>query len=204
MPRLWASAIMGVLERDGRFDSVVHAETAELGLAALHATSADVVVVDARAPDVRPADLTERILKARPESAVLLIAGSADDELRRALLAGARGYVGVDVEVAEFAAGIERVARGEVLISPNDLVGIMQSESEGRIAGSLTPREAEVLVAMSEGVANQDLAARFGISVHTVRNHVQRVIAKLGAHSRLEAVVIASRSGLIRDHQDTR
>ena len=73
----------------------------------------------------------------------------------------------------------------------------LQRESEAR--GSLTPREREVLELVAQGLSNKAIASELSLRLNTVRNHVQNVLNKLGAHSKLEAVAIATRSGLLRD-----
>ena len=83
------------------------------------------------------------------------------------------------------------------MLQPEDLDAILVSPKPAQLAESLTPRESEVLVMMSEGLSNKMIAFRLGISEHTVKFHVQSVMAKLNAGTRTEAVMLGIRQGLI-------
>ncbi|MFL6187046.1 MAG: response regulator transcription factor [Actinomycetes bacterium] len=114
-------------------------------------------------------------------------AARADPSLAGALAAS---------RMAAVIAAVEAVLRGETPISP-DVAGGLVGRRSPSVGGDLTRRETDVLHLVGAGLSNQDIAGELRISVNTVRNHVQRVLAKLDAHSKLEAVAIAARHGLL-------
>jgi DNA-binding NarL/FixJ family response regulator len=127
---------------------------------------------------------------------------TASDEravLLEAMDAGCDGFVTKRQDVGEVLAAVAAVLRGDTPISP-DMVGALLGSRPGPPGGDLTQRESEVLQLIGAGRSNKQTARELGISVHTVRNHVQHILDKLGAHSQLEAVAIASRLGLLRSH----
>jgi two-component system, NarL family, response regulator YdfI len=136
------------------------------------------------------------------ESRVVLLAEPAGPNwLSRALRAGVRGILPPEPDAETFAAGLEAVARGLIVIHPNELHA---PRSAGNAAGDiaefvepLTSREREVLQMLSEGLGNKEIAARLKISEHTVKFHVASILGKLGASTRTEAVSLALRRGLI-------
>jgi two-component system response regulator DevR len=117
-----------------------------------------------------------------------------------ALEAGASGFVTKHKPAAEVTAAIRAAAGGEMLVSSDMLARLLprMHEKGTRSGYDLTARELEVLELLAEGTPNHELAARMGISRNTVRNHVQNLLTKLGVHSRLEAVALATREGLLR------
>ncbi|HMD46295.1 MAG TPA: response regulator transcription factor [Acidimicrobiales bacterium] len=162
--------------------------------------SPDVVVADYQLPDATGAATAASIRAIHPETRVLILTGHDDDRLLAdALEAGCSGFLTKDKAVEELVAAVHHVHAGEVYIPPNMLAGLLpRLNRKNRGLGSdLTPREMEVLRLLGEGASNQAIADRLYLSLHTVRHHVQSVLTKLNAHSKLEAVVIATREGLI-------
>jgi DNA-binding NarL/FixJ family response regulator len=132
---------------------------------------------------------------------VLLTSNADEDVLVSAIEAGASGFVTKHKPAAEVTAAIRAAAGGEMLVSSDMLARLlprMNRTTERKGAYDLTARELEVLELLADGTPNQELAARMGISRNTVRNHVQNLLTKLGVHSRLEAVALATREGLLR------
>lgn len=157
----------------------------------------DVVLMDYRLPDGDGITATRHIHTAQPSTRVVILTASDDATvLADALEAGCSGYVTKDRSVLDMVAAVRAAHRGTWTVSGATLGALLQRAR--RPAVDLTAREAEVLELMGEGLTNAAMAARLDISVNTVRNHVQSLIAKLGAHSKLEAVAIALRDGLIR------
>ncbi len=165
----------------------------------------DVAVVDYWLPDGTGVDAVAAIRVHRPEvSAVFLSADDSDDAVLAALEAGASGYLVKSTSGADVADAVRRAAEGEILMPARQLAALLarrredarrQAERSRRIA-SLTDRERQVLGLMAEGVDNRDMAARLSISYTTVRTHVRHLLQKLGARSKLEAVVKAADWGL--------
>jgi DNA-binding NarL/FixJ family response regulator len=175
--------------------------TGAAAMKALEETNPDVALIDYRLPDTDGVELAQRVRKARPECRVVMVtAEEGEDVLRRAIEAGCSGYLTKERRVEELVLAIRTAHRGETMISPQlltQLLGRLHSDHT-KPGWDLTSREREVLGLLAGGLSNQAIAARLGISLATVRNHVQSVIAKMGAHSKLEAVTAAVRQGIVQ------
>jgi DNA-binding NarL/FixJ family response regulator len=120
-----------------------------------------------------------------------------------ALRLGVRALLRRDAPPAEVLAAVEAAANGLAILDPQDLDALLSSaapapaQAEGESSSALTPRELEVLRMMAEGVANKIIAWKLGISEHTVKFHVASILARRGASSRTEAVMIGIRKGLV-------
>jgi DNA-binding NarL/FixJ family response regulator len=132
---------------------------------------------------------------APPILALLADAGRAAD----ALSAGARGVLLQETDPEVLAAALAAAARGLTVLAPDLMPSPLLAPADDIVAAteSLTPREVEVLSLLAEGLPNKNIASRLGISEHTVKFHVNAVMNKLGAQSRTEAVVRATRLGMI-------
>jgi len=198
---MFAQGLTAVLGADPGIEVVATAGTVEAGCAAARIHSPDVVLMDYELPDGDGAGATERI-KADVPSAQVVMVTSFDDEgvLVRAIEAGCSGFVTKHKAVQEVAAAVRAAYAGEALISPSMLARLLPKlrQNPRGLGMDLTPREIEVLKLLAAGVSNQQIAEELTLSLHTVRNHVQNVIFKLGAHSKLEAVATAVREGIIR------
>jgi len=145
------------------------------------------------------AALTEQMVAQFPETKVIILIDTAAPDLAlRCISAGCSGVVSKTAPVDDVVRAIRRLQGGEVLILPSLLPQIVSElrRSGSRIGDEITPREREVLGYLARGLSLPDIAAAMFISLNTARNHTQHVIEKLGAHSKLEAVVIAMREGL--------
>jgi DNA-binding NarL/FixJ family response regulator len=129
-----------------------------------------------------------------------------DQYVFAALRAGASGFLGKDAEPDDLIDAIRTVHAGESLLSAvalRALIGRFLAEPEpdtgpsAAAVGSLTEREREVLVLVARGLSNDDIAARLMVSPHTVKTHVNRAMAKLGAHGRAQLVIAAYAAGLL-------
>jgi DNA-binding NarL/FixJ family response regulator len=138
-------------------------------------------------------------LQALGQAGAPVLALVADEtRARAALRAGARGVLGRDADAARLLAGLEAVARG--LVALDDLAfEALRPRTPAPLptAETLTPRETEVLQLLSEGLSNRQIGDRLGIGERTAKFHVNSILAKLGAESRTEAVVLAARLGLV-------
>jgi DNA-binding NarL/FixJ family response regulator len=144
--------------------------------------------------------VVRRLREERPTTQiVMLLDDISGASARAAIVAGCLGVISKDRGTADLCNAIRSAARGRAVAAVSDLDGLfgapLVDDSERR--GGLTGRQYEVLQLMAEGCATDDLAARLYVSKNTVRTHVQQVFRKLGARSRLEAVAIARRSGVL-------
>jgi DNA-binding NarL/FixJ family response regulator len=131
-----------------------------------------------------------------------MLTAAGDDErvALRALEAGCSGFLGKARPVDELLASVRAAQAGEALIAPSMLVRLLprlERTYEG-VGTSLSRREVQVLNAMANGSTDKEIADELGIAHNTARTHVQSILRKIGAHSKLEAVVIAVRQGVIR------
>ena len=160
----------------------------------------DVVLLDHRLPDGDGVEAIAGLLAMRPEaSVVVLTATTADHVLVAAIEGGASGFVSKTRGLAEVTSAVRAAAAGESVISPEMLARLLPRlhRREAAPRDQLTDREREVLELLAEGLSNAAIAERLFVSVHTVRNHVANLSTKLGAHSKLEALSIAVREGLL-------
>ncbi|MEU9294981.1 response regulator transcription factor [Streptomyces sp. NPDC048266] len=170
----------------------------------------DVVLMDLRMPRVDGLTATERLraLPGAPE-VVVLTTFHADEQVLRALRAGAAGFVLKDTPPAEIVAAVRRVATGDPVLSPAVTRQLMthvagQPEQPRRAAAAdrlavLAAREREVAVAVGRGLSNAEIAGRLYMSVPTVKAHVSRVLAKLGLDNRVQIALLVHDAGLLDD-----
>ena len=160
----------------------------------------DVVLMDYGLPDGNGAEATTAVKEVRPEAKVVMLTSFADeDTLVAAIEAGCSGFVTKHKAVSELTVAVRLAADGEAVVSPDMLALLLPRLSRTRhgLGHDLTPREMEVLQLLSEGASKDAIGGQLFVSPNTVRNHIQSILSKLGAHSRLEAVAVAAREGLI-------
>jgi len=167
----------------------------------------DVVVMDVRMPDVDGIEAT-RSIAADPElgdvRVLVLTTFELDEYVLEAMRAGASGFIGKGVDAPELREAIRIVARGDALLSPmatRALVARLASAPEQPTdpppeLAELTEREREMVELVATGLSNEEIASRIHLSPLTVKTHVNRAMAKLGARDRAQLVVVAFRSGL--------
>jgi len=195
-----AASLAQVLDHEPDLTVVGSAGTLEKARALLATAAPDVVLLDHRMPDGDGVEAIPELLALRPEaSIVVLTATTADHVLIAAIDGGASGFVSKTRGLDEVTSAVRAAAAGESVISPEMLARLLprlhRREAEPR--DTLTDREREVLQLLAEGLSNAAIAERLVVSVHTVRNHVANLSTKLGAHSKLEALSIAVREGLL-------
>lgn len=161
----------------------------------------DVVLMDARMPDLSGAEATARIVAERPATAVVMVSMFADDEsVFQALRAGARGYVLKGATKAELRRAIDAAAHGEALFDRAVVERFSRYFSASQAGAvpfaDLTSREREVLALIANGLTNNEIARRLNVTGKTARNHVSNVLGKLGVPSRVEAALRAREAGL--------
>ncbi|MGY1634108.1 response regulator [Geodermatophilus sp. SYSU D01186] len=160
----------------------------------------DVVLLDHRLPDGDGVGAIADLHRIRPSARVVVLTASTSDRvLVAAMEAGAAGFIAKTQRLDDVIAGVRAAAQGESVVSAKLLTRLLprlQRRSGGGRA-ELTEREQEILDLLALGLSNADIAQQLTISVHTVRNHVANLSAKLGAHSKLEVLAIAVREGLV-------
>jgi DNA-binding NarL/FixJ family response regulator len=196
---LVVDGLMRLINRRGEMRVVATANSVAHALDAVRILRPDVLLSDDLLDDGDVAALTEQVVAQFPETKVIVLTSAATPDIAlRAIAAGCSGVVAKTTTVDDVVRALRRVHQGEVVIPDSLLPEIVSGlrRSGRRIGDEITPREREVLGHLARGLSLPDIATAMFISVNTARNHTQRVIEKLGAHSKLEAVVIAMREGL--------
>ena len=197
-----AASLAQVLDLEPDMISVGVANSLEQARAMMRSAAPDVVLLDHRLPDGDGVQALPSLLALRPEARVVVLTASAADQvLVSAMEGGAAGFLSKTRGLGEVTQAVRVAAAGEAVISPELLVRLLprlqrKAGHAGR-AQELTEREREVLDLLAQGLTNAAIAERLVVSVHTVRNHVANLSAKLGAHSKLEALSIAVREGIL-------
>jgi DNA-binding NarL/FixJ family response regulator len=202
--QLVVDALERVLTTHPRVMMVGRAPDIAQGIRVVAALVPDVVVMDFRLPDGTGLEATRVIKTILPAVEVVLLTGYATGALlATALEAGCAGFVSKGGRFNELISVIEAVAAGQVRVPPELLDGLvshLRPRAES-IGDDLTIREREVLGLLAGGRSTTDIVHELSLSVHTVRNHIRNLLTKLHASSRLEAVAIAMRAGIIgREH----
>jgi DNA-binding NarL/FixJ family response regulator len=199
-------ALVGLL--DG-VELVGTAADGEEAVALAGALDPDIVLMDLRMPRCDGVEATRRLAAAGPRPRVVVLTTYADDaSVLEALRAGARGYLTKDAGAEDIAAAIAAVDRGEAALDPAVQHHVVAALSDGAppaappaaaagLPDGLTPREAEVLELIAEGLTNAEIAARIYLGEATVKTHLSRVLMKLGLRTRVQAVVFAHRNGVV-------
>lgn len=159
----------------------------------------DVVLADYHLPDGTGADLARALRVSLEDAAVVVLTGDPSAAtLADVARSGAVGHLTKERGLSEVVGAVRSAAAGEVLFSPSELQRLLLSErADERVVEPLTTRELEVLRLLALGAGTASAAGTLGISTATLRAHVQSILRKLGAHSRLEAVAEAARLGLV-------
>ena len=159
----------------------------------------DVVLSDYHLPDGTGADVARSVRRAAPEASVLVLTGDPSSTvLADVARSGAVGHLTKSRGLDEVVAAVRVAATGEILFSPSELQRLLVAEpNDVALDEPLTARELEVLRLLANGSSTSAASTLLGISTATLRAHVQAILRKLGAHSRLEAVAEAARLGLI-------
>jgi DNA-binding NarL/FixJ family response regulator len=159
----------------------------------------DVVLADYHLPDGTGSDIARTVRATLPDTSVLILTGDPSvTVLSDVARSGAVGHLTKDRPFDEVVEGVRAAALGEILFAPSELQRLLlERESRPRPLEPLTARELEVLQLLAEGASTTQASDQLGISSATLRAHVQAILRKLGAHSRLEAVAEAARLGVI-------
>jgi DNA-binding NarL/FixJ family response regulator len=169
-------------------------------------TRPNVLLLDVSLPDGDGLNLVPELKRLCPETHILVLTSYTEEKtLLRAIETGVIGFVGKNRTTGELFAAIRRAAEGEITMPTGLLLGLLartrreHTHDLAKLRGeSLTPREQEVLAQLAQGHSSTAIASELDISPMTVRTHIRNLMEKLGVHSRLEAVTVALRNGLIQ------
>jgi DNA-binding NarL/FixJ family response regulator len=202
-----------MLEHEVDLTIVGEASNGAQAVEVVAASHPDVVLMDVRMPEVDGIEATRRLLAAgtAPPPAVLVLTTFDDDEyVFGALQAGAAGFLLKDAGPDVLVAAIRTVAAGDALVDPSVTRRVVErwvalettSASTSRpvpaVVGSLSSREREILAGLARGRTNRELADDLIVSEATVKTHVSNLLTKLGVRSRVQAVVLAYETGIVR------
>lgn len=194
-----------VLDAEADIDVVGEAGDGEAAVDAVRRTRPDVVLMDVRMPRTDGIAATARIVAEMPTIRVLVLTTFDLDEYAfGALDAGASGFLLKDARRDELTAAVRAIHRGDAVLSPRvtrELISrtsrLAPAAAAADLVSSLTERERDVFLAMGRGLTNAEIAASLFLGESTVKTHVGRILAKLGARDRVHAVILAHRSGLV-------
>jgi two-component system nitrate/nitrite response regulator NarL len=200
-------ALAFMFEREKEFVVTGHAGTLAEARAFIRKSpdGVDVAVVDLGLPDGDGFELIEE-LSTRPEVTTLVLSASLEPaRFAQAVEAGASGVLHKSAAIGEIVDAVRRLRAGEALLSPAEVIEMLrlvsrkrQEEYEAqRAIEKLTPREKQVLQALAEGLDSRDIAQKLHITVETERTHMVNILNKLNVHSRLQALVFATRYGIV-------
>lgn len=185
--------IMSVLEAHGGFQLVGATGDGRTAIDLASRDKPQVVLMDLLMPGINGVDTTREIKRVSPRSRVMLLTSHEGDEyLVNAMQAGAISYLLKDTPPADLVQAIEKTARGEPALHPRIATAMMKALSgaePGAEPDALTPREAEVLNLIAEGLPNASIAERLTLSEKTVKNHVTSILSKLQLDDRTQAAV---------------
>lgn len=164
----------------------------------VRATQPNVVIMDYRLPDIDGVALTQELKESTPGIKVLLLTANDDAAtIERAVRGGCDGFLAKTASPQSIIDGVRRLHAGEVLFDVSLLIRAVREEAPQASPSDLSTRELDVLRLLARGSSTEAVAAELYVSVNTVRSHVRRILEKLEAHSKLEAVAIAVRDGIL-------
>ena len=197
-----------ILEVEDDIEVVGEAADGDRAVTLARELSPDVVLMDVEMPGIDGLEATRRITAEDGPSVLILTTFDRDEYLFAALQAGASGFLLKNGTPEALTEAVRVVARGDALLAPEITRRVIATFAgpggpatpggEGRRLDDLTPREHEVLVLLAGGATNAEIAARLFLGETTVKTHVSRVLMKLGARDRTQAVVLAYELGVVR------
>ena len=202
-------AISYVFSREPGFE--ISGEAGTLEEARGFGEAFDVAVVDLGLPDGSGLDLIRDLRRSNPRCIILVLSSNPDRLVfARAVEAGASGFLHKSVSLEDILEAVRRLGSGEALLSTEETIEMLRLASAERedefrrreLVEQLTRREREVLQALADGLNDRQIAQRLHISFETERTHMSHILAKTGVDSRLQALVMAARCGIVEIQQD--
>lgn len=197
---MFSGGVANVLAAEDDIDVIGTAADLASARRRLAVEPVDVLLLDQRLPDGSGVEAIPELKRLAPATKIVVLTAAADDAvLVRAMENGCSGFLEKSRSVEELVASVRAAAAGEAMMSPALLARLINRMHRGSrgLGSDLTAREQEVLVLLAGGRSNAAIADSMHVSINTVRNHVANVLAKLGVHSKLEALSVAVREGLI-------
>ncbi|MFI8849217.1 response regulator [Streptomyces sp. NPDC053499] len=180
---------------------VGEASTAEQALVRVPALRPQVAVLDVRLPDGDGVSVCRELRSRMPELACLMLTSFDDEEaLLDSIMAGASGYVLKQIQGSDLVSAVRTVAAGQSLLDPSATTKLMSrlrggnQQEEPEVLSGLSDREREILTLIGEGLTNRQIGQRLFLAEKTVKNHISRLLAKLGVERRIQAAVIATQA----------
>ncbi|WP_435210440.1 response regulator [Streptomyces sp. bgisy034] len=194
--------VRDVLNDEPDITVVGEAGTAEQALVRVPALRPQVAVLDVRLPDGDGVTVCRELRSSLPELACLMLTSFDDEEaLLDSIMAGASGYVLKQIQGSDLVSAVRTVAAGQSLLDPSATTRLMarlrageQPEPEPDGLPGLTDRERDILALIGEGLTNRQIGRRLYLAEKTVKNHISRLLAKLGVERRIQAAVIATQA----------
>ena len=192
---LLRTGVANIINQEPDLRVVAEASNGVEAIAAFEQHRPDVTLLDLRMPVMEGVEAVRQIRERDGAARVIVLTTyDTDDEISRALKAGAKAYVLKDIAADALVACIRDVLAGKIYIAPSAAAKL----AEGVARVQLTPREMATLKLLADGKANKEIAVALDISERTVKTHLAHLFEKLGATSRTEAVKLATRRGLVR------
>ncbi|WP_042418217.1 response regulator [Streptacidiphilus anmyonensis] len=192
-----------LLESEEGLEVVGEASTCAQALARVPALRPDVAVLDVRLPDGDGVTVCRELRSQLPELACLMLTSFDDeDALLDAIMAGASGYVLKQISGTDLISAVRTVGAGQSMLDPGAATRLMarlrgqatQAPQQADALSELTDRERDILALIGEGLTNREIGKRLYLAEKTVKNHISRLLAKLGVERRVQAAVIASQA----------
>lgn len=197
-----------ILDAQNDIEVVGDAENGQVGVDLCRRTRPDVVLMDVRMPVMDGIEATQTITTdgGNDTKVLVLTTFDLDEYVYSALRAGASGFLLKDTPAHELVAAVRVIARGDALLSPSvtkRLIEEFARQSEHHISapslpGDLTDREHEALELLAQGLSNKEIAATMYVGEATAKTHVSRLLSKLGVRDRVQAVVVAYETGVVK------
>lgn len=196
---LFRQGLVSLLQSEPGYEVIGEASSGEEALQLVPQFGPDVVLMDVKMPGIGGVEATRRITETSPETRVLMLTVSEEEEnLFAAIQAGARGYILKNADAGELLEAIQRVHAGEAQLSPSMTLRLFQALQGGGLPTllpelPLTSREQDVFQLLAKGASNRQIAETLMITENTVKTHVRNILEKLDLHSRSEVAAYARR-----------
>ena len=189
------TGVVKIISHEPGLEVVAEAANGAEAVEAFAKYNPDVTLLDLRMPVMEGVEAVRQIREIDPNARVIVLTTyDTDEDITRALKAGAKAYALKDISADELVTCIREVLAGKTWLAPAAAAKL----AEGIARMQVTPRELSALRLMADGKSNKEIASTLGISERTVKSHLGHLFEKLGVTSRTEAVKVASRRGLVR------